>query len=169
MEDKIHVTYDDIHRWVIRLSEEIVEKSKTKPEVIIGIGGGGLLPARLFRTKLKLDMYVVFISFYEDNGDKHANPKIKQWLDSEAIKAVKGKHILIVDEINDSGATIDFCIEKVLSTCDPSDISVAVLQDKDREKTKRIRSDVNYYVGQYISDKWVLYPWTELEDTVYSE
>jgi len=93
---------------VNKISEEITEKSKTNPEVIIGIGGGGLLPARLFRTKLKLDMYAVFISFYEDDGDKHDKAKIKQWLDSTAIEAIKGKHILIVDDVNDSGVTISF-------------------------------------------------------------
>lgn len=163
---KIYVDYEKIHQWVKQLSREITEASISKPEVIIGIGGGGLLPARLFRTQLGVPMYAVFISFYEDDGGQHARPVIKQWLDAIALEEVQGKHILIVDEVNDSGATLSFCIDEVIATCKPSELSVAVLQDKFKDKSKTVRPDVHYYVGQYVmEDDWIVYPWSTMEDT----
>lgn len=67
-EQKIHIDYDDIHNIVCGVSERI--SKDFDPEVIIGIGGGGLLPARLYRSALGIPMYAVFISFYEDNKEK---------------------------------------------------------------------------------------------------
>jgi len=160
-EKKSYVSYEEIHDWVNRLSGEITSSLVSKPEVIIGIGGGGLLPARLFRTHLGIPMYAVFISFYEDDGDQHARPVIKQWLDATAMEHMQGKHILIVDEVNDTEATLDFCIEEVLATCKPAELSVAVLQDKVKEKAKSIRPDIHYYVGKYVpEDSWTVYPWS---------
>ena len=160
---KMHVSYEEIHKIVGRLSKTIF--TEFSPEVIIGIGGGGLLPARLFRTALKIPMYAVFISFYEDGVEESnaSGPQKTQWLDQTALDFMRGKRILIVDEISDSGATLHYCVEEVLKTCDPSKVSVAVLHDKMREKSKILDlSTVSYYVGLYTDDVWVTYPWSSI-------
>lgn len=160
---KIYVSYEDIYEIIEKLSPTISEEFC--PEVIIGIGGGGLLPARLFRTTLKIPMYAVFISSYDGENEKR-NKKgtvIKQWLDKEALKSVRGKRILIVDELNDSGSSICHCINEVFTTCEPQQVAVAVLHDKLRDKFAKVDSSkVSYYVGSYTEDQWLVYPWETL-------
>ena len=161
--EKLYVSYKDVHVIVDNLSDKIFDKFEA--EVIIGIGGGGLLPARLFRTTLGIPMYAVFISFYEDNAeDSKERPQITQWLDGTALDFVRGKRILIVDEVNDSGATLQYCVEQVLKTCEPKELAVAILHDKKREKTGIIDTNsVQYFVGEEVEDRWVVYPWSNID------
>ena len=161
--EKLYVSYKDVHVIVENLSDKIFDKFNA--EVIIGIGGGGLLPARLFRTTLGIPMYAVFISFYEDNTeDSKERPQITQWLDGTALDFVRGKRILIVDEVNDSGATLQHCVEQVLKTCEPEELAVAVLHDKKREKAGIIDTNlVQYFVGEEVEDRWVVYPWSNID------
>lgn len=161
--EKVHVSYEEIHDIVADLSSRIFDSFDA--DVIIGIGGGGLLPARLFRSELGIPMYAVFCSFYEDNCEESKKePQITQWLDETALASVRGKRILLVDEVCDSGATLEYCIEEVLRTCDPEELAVAVLHDKVRDKTGVVDTNVvHYFVGQYVEDVWLVYPWSSVD------
>ena len=66
------------------------------------------------------------------------------------------KHCLIVDDINDSGATILSCQEQ---TEKYSQVKYAVLQHKETSPAK-----IDYY-AQHIDkskcNEWIVYPWEE--------
>lgn len=162
--EKLHLSYPDVHRLVSKISDEILN-SAIIPEVAIAISAGGLIPARLFRNCLNLPIYVVCIKFYDEEEDipEGSKPIIKQWLDENALKFVRGKRVLIVDEVSDSGSTIRCCIDKLRETCDPESISVAVLNDKDKTGKQPVDDDVTYYVGEETDDVWICYPWESID------
>ena len=52
------------------------------PDVIIAIGGGGFIPARILRTHIKVPILAVSVELYDDTTNSAGtNVNIKQWFD----------------------------------------------------------------------------------------
>jgi uncharacterized protein len=90
------------------------------PNVMIAIGGGGFVPARILRTFLKrpgsknIPIVAIGLSLYEDIGqsgpEEEAGVEIvrTQWLDFSTIgvQDLIGKKVLIVDEVDDTRTVV---------------------------------------------------------------
>jgi uncharacterized protein len=64
IEGKVYFSYADIHETVTSLVPQIHEFN---PSVIIAIGGGGFIPARMLRTELKIPILAVSLELYDDS------------------------------------------------------------------------------------------------------
>lgn len=148
--NKIIYTWDNITTII---KNNIYKIQNYNPDIVIAIGGGGLIPARLIRNYIKKPIYVVTLSLYDDDQIKD-NVTIIQWLDIN----LKGKKVLIIDEIDDTRKTIDCCVSKLRNNNNADTIAVCVLQNKLKEKYADLK-DVHYISFQEIEDKWVVYPW----------
>ncbi|POS84224.1 PRTase-like protein [Erysiphe pulchra] len=110
-----------------------------KPQLIIAIGGGGYVPARILRSFLKqpgspnIPIQAIGLSLYEElcpatNGpsspatDNHGpeRPGTKvtrtQWLDLNSLGDMQnlvGKRILIVDEVDDTRTTLQYAVQEL--------------------------------------------------------
>jgi hypothetical protein len=155
---KMEVSYDDVHRLVSDMVIEI--NNRFNPEAIVAIEGGGLLPGLLFRKKLNIPLFTVSIKSYLDK--ERRDPEIHQWFDALAYEDIWGKRILIVDDLNDSGSTLEFCIQNLEESCQPSKIGVAVLHHKMKDKEREIPTNVEYFYGQEVEDLWITYPWEKI-------
>jgi len=60
---QVYYSYTDIHHTIVRVVDGVKE---FKPDVILAIGGGGFIPARIIRTSLKIPMLAVALSLYDD-------------------------------------------------------------------------------------------------------
>lgn len=65
---------------------------------------------------------------------------------------VSGKHVIIVEEIIDSGRTLSFLRNRVESA-DPASIKILTLLDKPARRELPIRAD---YIGKVIDDRFVV-------------
>lgn len=98
-----------------------------RPDYVVGITRGGLLPAKMISHYLDVPMHTLKISL-RDNIDTESN----LWMAEEAFGMVPledqisigsrwdpsyRKNILIVDDINDSGATINWILEDWAGGC----------------------------------------------------
>lgn len=131
-----------------------IKKSGFKPDLIIGIARGGLVPAR------------VVCDFLLQND--LATIKVEHWgiaatLGKAEIKFplpidISGKKVLIVDDIVDTGDTFTVTMDYVKGK-NPSEIKSAVLHYK-------IRSTFvpDYWAEKQDEWKWVIYPWAVYED-----
>ena len=169
MASKLYFSFRGIEN-IIRDCAGRISDSEANPEVIIAISGGGLVPARLFRNHLNIPIFTVCIKFYDEEKDIRVGdePEIWQWLDTNALRRVRGKRILIVDELCDSGSTLKCCVKEVSRTCEPNNISIAVLHHKSaipHEEIKNIPEVDHYFVGQYTGDAWIVYPWEYREES----
>jgi len=155
--DKYRFTYQDIHRTVRDLARRIV-KAGYDTDVIVAIGSGGFIPARMLRTFINKPILAVGIAYYDQHNQPTANPRKVQWIE-EAERQLKGKRILLVDEVDDSRVTLEYCVRELLAH-HPASIAVAVLHNKLKEKRGAMPPEVTMYVsGLDIDDKWVAYPW----------
>ena len=117
------------------------------------------LPSSLSSLLLVL---AVSLELYDD-ATKTANTTVKkvQWFDemSGVGKNVRGKRVLIVDEVDDTRTTLKYCVEEIKKTNAPAAIAVAVVHNKLKPKKTELPSDVIYFAGEDVPDKWNCYPW----------
>ncbi|MDA3812012.1 MAG: phosphoribosyltransferase family protein [Spirochaetaceae bacterium] len=155
--EKYYISYNKIHNIMKSLSEQLLE-SGFDFDYIVAIGTGGFIPARMMKTFINKPILTVGIAYYDLNDNIMDKPNIIQWID-DADKKLEGKKILLVDEVDDSRATIGYCLEKLLSH-KPKEISVAVVHNKMKEKRGVIPDEITkYFAGETLGDQWICYPW----------
>ncbi len=156
-DDKLYVTYNTIHKAVQRLSVKVLE-SGFDPDVIVAIGSGGFIPARIMKTFINRPIFAVGISYYGiDNKHMEAPQKI-QWID-EVEQKLSGKKILLIDEVDDTRATLSYCVKELLRH-DPKEIAVLVIHNKKKRKDADFPPEIKrYFPAIEIDDRWIKYPW----------
>ena len=152
---KRHITFDQVKQLIESTAPEI---NKWKPEVILAIGGGGYVPSRYLRNFIDCHLVGVSIQLYKEDETQHEDgPKVIQWLDHNSLEFMKGKKILIVDEMDDTRRTLSYVVNRLRNE-GFSELGVFVLHDKKKEKPAL---DVEkYWSGEKIDARiWVVYPW----------
>ena len=160
LNEKIYYNYDQIHDIVNSIVPQVKQYN---PDVIIAIGGGGFIPARILRTAIKKPILAVSVELYDDNTNTTKDyVKIKQWFDDSygTGQLVKNGKVLIVDEIDDTRKTLECVVNKVQEH-QPSNIAVAVIHNKIKVKKGVLPRSVNYICGSDIGDEWIIYPWDD--------
>ena len=146
-------------RWmdIIALSRKlagIISKSGFRPDCIIGLIRGGLIPARLLSDYLDVGrMFAVGISFYTDVGERSEKPLVTQDIDVD----LRGKSVLIVDDVADTGMSLIASRDLVISK-GAGRVMLATLHKKPWSKVVP-----DFYVVD--TDAWIVYPWEYRETT----
>jgi len=122
-----------------------------KPDFVIGIGRGGLAPAVYMSHALALPMLSIDYSSEEPSF-------ADQLLRKTAAKSAAGERLLFVDDINDSGGTIQQ-IREILAAdgCADANLKFAVLINNSRS-----RSHVDFWAKMIDRDsdkRWFVFPW----------
>ncbi len=140
-------SWRDVYNLTLQLSERIVA-SGFKPNVIVGIARGGWIPARILSDVLYMDtLQNIRIEYYTDVGSKGKEPKITQPLTG----SMKGKNVLLIDEVADTGDTLQHAIDHI-KNLGVKEVRSAVLHYK---PTSTVVPD--YYMVETTS--WIVYPW----------
>lgn len=63
------------------------------------------------------------------------------------------------DEIDDTRKTLEYVVNKIKEELEPSQIGIAVVHNKKKQKLCMELVVDAYYCAQEIEDKWVVYPW----------
>ncbi|QLG72748.1 hypothetical protein HG535_0D04570 [Zygotorulaspora mrakii] len=121
-DDKEYISYNNVHQ-LCQISAERIKNFK--PDLIIAIGGGGFIPARILRTFLKepnsrtIRIFAIILSLYEQtgsSGEESIGTKVQrtQWIDYEQCKLdLVGKNVLIVDEVDDTRTTLHYALSEL--------------------------------------------------------
>ena len=167
---KVYYSYADVHRTISSLAPQIQQLHA--PDVILAIGGGGFIPARILRTVLKIPILAVSLELYDDstNSVRASGVKCLQWFDTATWPGnlVNNGKVLIVDEVDDTRTTLQFCVEQVQKS-KPSSIAVAVVHNKQKPKRGTLPDDVQYFAGQTVPDHWNFYPWDAIDIVQHEE
>ena len=140
------VSWDDLEDLVKQLAEQV----GSNHDVLLAITRGGLVPAGMLAYLLgQRDILVAAVAFYDDHGQPGDQPAFLQF---PADPLLHGKRVLIVDEVWDTGTTIEAVVERVrLAGGSPT---TAVLHYKPGRS--KVSSVPDHHVVS--TDAWVVYP-----------
>ena len=146
-------TWDQIYEMLLNMAEKVCEDC-FRPDILLGISRGGLPPARVMSDLLENpEIANVRVEFYVALAETKKKPTITQ----PVSMPVKGKKVLILDDVADSGLSLRLVKEHVMK------------QGAEAAKTATI-----YYkpwsvtVPDYYEKEtrcWVVFPW-ERKETV---
>jgi hypoxanthine phosphoribosyltransferase len=118
-----------------------------RPQIIIAVGRGGYYPGTLLAHMLQVEIYPVRLSRRVNDVVTYERPR---WL-LEPTSVVRGKRVLVVDEISSRGETLRMVVERV-QALGAAEVRTAVLY------AHTWGMAVPDYVG-LISDALLLNPW----------
>ncbi len=141
---------DDIRKKVKELGEKITQEYENEEIIVVGLLRGSVLfMADLIREiKLPLKIDFMTVSSYGDGKTSSREVKIVQDLSEN----IMGKHVLIVEDIIDSGLTLNKVIE-ILKTREPKSLKLASFLNKPSRREVNVNIDYN---GYDIPDEFVV-------------
>ncbi len=138
------ISWDDFHGLVKALA---VAVAPWRPEVVLPVLRGGAYPGALLAHILQIEVYPVRLSRRQDDVVVRRTP---HWL-VEPPAAVRGRRVLVVDEMCSTGETITLVRERALAL-GAAEARTATLY------AHTWGTDAVDYTG-LISDELVLNPW----------
>lgn len=143
------INEDQIKKRIKELSAEITIDYRGTVPVFIGVLKGVLffLPDLLKNVNLTVEVDFVVVSFY--HGKRKPGMLI---LEREIEMDIKNRHVILVDDILDTGNTLELLTEHVKKK-GAKDISICVFLEKEKKREININPD---YVGFKIPDKFVV-------------
>ena len=129
-----------------------LEAGDWRPDFLVGIGRGGLVPAAYLSHRVAIPMLSVDHSSGEPGFGDDLLAKL-------AAKIEAGSRILIVDDINDSGGTIAYLRQAIEDRvgADSDRLRIAVLVNNIRSRAR-----VEYHsrlIDRSVDKRWFVFPW----------
>ena len=165
--NKIYYTWRDVEHYTQEILRQICSDS-WRPDYVVGLTRGGLVPANLISQYLGCRMETLKVSLRDDTECES-----NLWMAEDAFghEMDQPKRILIVDDINDTGATLNYIREDWPSGCFPdnprwtevwgSNVRVAVLVDNESSKSEIPVSYSAVDINKAEQDSWIVFPWEE--------
>lgn len=172
------ITFDEFKTHVANICRDIAVGS-WRPDYIVGLTRGGLLPAVMISHYFNVPCHTLKVSLRDSNDDCESN----LWMAEDAFgfvndphKALKfdsalAKKILIVDDINDSGATLNWIMKDWRSSCCPANnqwdyifnnnVRFAVIVDNLASKCNVKMDYVGLEINKAENDVWIDFPYED--------
>lgn len=191
--NKIKITQREVTGLVGKICREIATGS-WRPDYIVGITRGGLIPAVMISQYFNIPLHTLNVSL----RDSEIGPESNLWMAEDALgpnskerliedendigsilDAAAGlleeggtyKNILIVDDINDQGTTLNWIMKDWPSGCFPDDpawdevwnnnVKFAVLVDNLSSNCNVKMDFVGMEINKAEKDVWIDFPWED--------
>ena len=147
---RILITEEELRAKVAEMGRRISEDYRGKRFMMVGVLKGSVVfMADLLREiTIPVEMDFMAVSSYGAGVKTSGVVKILKDLD----RLIEGYHILVVEDILDSGMTLSYLTE-LLRDRGPASVRIATLLDKPERRQVEIRPD---YVGFSIPDEFVV-------------
>ena len=165
---KVYYTWQDVEHQTQEILRQL-QHDVWQPDYVVGLTRGGLVPANLISQYLEVPMETLKVSL----RDSEHGPESNLWMAEDAFGYDREipKNILIVDDFNDSGATLNWIKQDWQSGCfstDPhwafvwgNNVRVAVLCDNEASASEL---KINYSavdLNKAEEDVWIVFPWED--------
>jgi xanthine phosphoribosyltransferase len=172
---KVYYTWQDIEKQTQEILRQL-QRDAWRPDYVVGLTRGGLVPANLISQYLEVPMECLKVSL----RDSEHGPESNLWMAEDAFGYTNHdpmcsgdgrKRILIVDDINDSGATLNWIKQDWQSGCLPdnerwaevwgNNVRVAALVDNEASKSELKVSYSAVDLNKAEEDVWIVFPWED--------
>jgi len=146
-------TWNQIYKMLMKIAEKI-RKDNFKPDVIVGVSRGGWPPARVLSDLLENpNLANVKVEFYVGVAETKGEPTLTQPVSVN----VAGKKVLVVDEVADTGKSLQL-IKEHLQKEGAAAVKIAAVYLKPWSIVKP-----DYYARE--TSRWIVFPW-EIKETI---
>jgi len=179
---KVYLSWNNVQQQTNELLRQMAIDC-WRPDYVVGINRGGLVPCNLISQYLDVPMYTLDVRLRD--GD--SGPESNLWMAEDAfgynypeVSGVTGarwdlnlrKKILIVDDINDSGATINWIKQDWQSSCLPGEdsawntvwgntVRVAVLFHNESSECELVPNYSAVEINKFEDPQWIVFPWED--------
>jgi xanthine phosphoribosyltransferase len=191
--NKLVIKQHEFNGLVAKLCRDIAN-SGWRPDYIVGLTRGGLLPAVMISHYFNIPMHTLSVSL----RDSATGPESNLWMAEDALgprtrerivddaddiggilqaasslleEGSTYKNILIVDDINDTGATINWIMKDWRSSCFPNDdswdevwnqnVKFAVVVDNLASQCEVKMDYAAMEVNKAENNVWIDFPWED--------
>jgi len=147
---RVLISQKEIEKKVMEISKEISEDYQGKDLLLVCVLKGSIIfTADLIRAlSIPVQMDTIAVSSYGDQTKSSGVVRLIKDLDED----VTNKHVLIVEDIVDSGLTLQY-LKNVLEQRNPASVKVCTLLDK---RQRRVHDQEPDYSGFVIPDEFVV-------------
>ena len=157
------IDYNKYRNLVSKICRDIA-KSEWRPDYIVGITRGGLMPAVMISHYFNIPCHTLKVSLRDGAA---SDCETNCWM---ADDAYEGKNILIVDDINDSGATLNWIMRDWQSAAYPYELDAwekvwnntvkfAVVVDNLASKCQHGMDFAGCEINKAEEDVWIDFPY----------
>lgn len=148
--EKVLISEEQLKAKNVELGKQIAEDYKGKEVLVVGIlKGSSIFMSDLIREMaLPLQIDYMVVSSYGTSTESSGVVRIVKDLQH----SIEGKHVLIVEDIVDTGLTLAY-IKEILKGRGPASVKICTLLDKPARRTKEIKID---YIGFEVPDEFIV-------------
>jgi hypoxanthine phosphoribosyltransferase len=133
-----------------KLGRQIEKDYKGKETVLIVILKGSILFAADLIRHINLPVKIDFVRLSSYAGQMKTSGVVR--IIKDVSESIEGKHVLIIEDILDTGHTLSF-FKKHLASHKPASIKICTLLDKPSRRQVPMQAD---YTGRSIEDHFVV-------------
>ena len=150
MKIRVLVTKEQLEEKTAELARAIERDYKGKELVLVGVLKGGFIFLADLVRKISMDVTIDFISVssYGDSTQSSGVVRITKDIDSD----ITGKHILLVEDLIDTGLTLNY-LKELFNTKGCASVKLAAILDKPDRRKVDLTVD---YAGIQIPDEFVV-------------
>jgi hypoxanthine phosphoribosyltransferase len=141
-------TREEIQRKIQELGSRISTEYAETDLLVVGVLKGALFFVSDLLRSLRISVRMDFIHC-TSSSSKSASPVT---ILADMKEDIRGKHVLLVEDIMDSGVTVDY-LKRMLLERGPASLKVCVLLDKPDRRKVQIEAE---YAGFRIPNKYVV-------------
>jgi len=147
---EILLTAEQIRALVAGMAERIAADYRDREPVLVGVLDGAVVFLADLIRALPIPLRVDFVkwSSYADGSSSSGEVQLLKDLSF----SVEGRHVLVVEDIVDTGLTLRYLMENI-ETREVASLAVAALLDKPSRRKVAVKLD---YVGFEVPDEFVV-------------
>ena len=129
---------EDIDKKVVSVAHRIMSDFKGRELVLIGVLKGSFVFLSDLARQLTIHVKIDFVSVSSYGNEASSSGRIQ--LNKEIEIDINHKHVLVVEDIIDTGLTMSYLID-YLKSFNPADIRICTMIDKQERRESEIRID----------------------------
>ena len=178
---KHYYSWQDVERMCVSIVNQMYADN-WRPDYIVGLTRGGNIPATIISNMTGIRCEALKVSLRDDDSESESNcwmaedaygydgdgPDFDPMKNNFKSSLAKRKQILIVDDINDTGATFNWIMQDWKSSCMPDspawktvwggNVRFATLTENGASNFDKV-SYTCHEINKEEEDVWLVYPW----------